>query len=877
MTEFRTVQYQGADTKAQGYLGVPDGQASLESNANYQKGHLQRSGEALLQQNALAARNQERVDQVEQENARLSAAQMSASNEVALRASQMVGEQRLNNIKLREDQSLEIQKLQLTHQLQRDEFDLRNRQQQNQALTQFGEAMLQFSSTLWKKKAEDINKQNEELQSYGMMDELLGVGKVTVGDQIRVDQAQYTRLSKQAEAMQLAESLEKAGLPNDAARVRASSPWYLHGRQEMSIIMGASEMPDHLRKTVQEAEKQGLLQKGDPDYDLKLRTVIYDGMRSFLKESGIVNMNPTLVARYLQSGFLNAMSSISKEFNAINNQFTKQAAAAQALGDAMNSDQLWANDPAEVNKSVSQVLNTGGYEALGQLLEGTMKRARLTGDDSAVVALMQHPAMQGFQGDYAGFERTRRAEAQAAAEKANADRTRELIARFEIEAGNLASPADLPALRARYEQEMNSLPFEHARQLEKALYGFNIQDAGHLSTRLQQVLELGDERSIAEFVRNNPTLTNSQRADAQRAITARQKVLSPEQKIQLQAAKNLILETLDPRIRAQAAVNPFLKAQIDAVIKQREAILEQRSNVYWSRPEASPEGFQRWLQDHNQDIIKRPINIGPNFTVPELGEGARTPQATRAIPPNAALPYNGRNVVWMVEPSTRQALLRGAYGDVNPQRSVVVTKDEIIAWDSAYGRTGTYPRELLALAVRTRQRPGDLLLQQARLHGLRGTLSTAPAPQTPASTATPGTGRPGEPITRQYAQQAALSAGLSHRGSIWFANMMQEESGGNPTAVHDQGTGYGLFGHRLGRRDALRQYAATRGVDVSDGRMQIEFALNEIKNNYQSVWNIVTSPNPTLNDLWRAAKAWEGFSETVYTRRLNSLRNALGE
>lgn len=876
MAEFRTVQYQGADTKAQGYVGVPDGSAALESSANYQKGQLQRAGEALLNQNNQIARNQERVDQITLENARLSAAQLSSRNEVALRASQMVGEQKLNNLKMAEDNQLEIQKLQLTHQMQRDEFDLRNKQQQTEALTQFGQQMIQFSTTLWKAKAEDINRKNEELKSFGMMDRLMGIG-VEPGDVERVEQSQRTRLAKQGEALQLANALEKAGLPNDAARVRASNPWYLHGRQEMSIIMGSSEMPDHLRKSVQEAEKAGLLVKGDPDYDVKLRAVVYDSMRNFMVQTGIVNMNPTLVAKYLQNGFLQSMASITKEFNAVNNQHVKQATEANALGDAINSSHLWAADTNELDKSVSQVMMNGGVPALGKLLESAMKRAELTEDDSAVRALMSHPAMQGFQGDYDAFETRRRARADAAMEKATKERTDALIAQFEIDARR--NPDNMPALLAQIETHRGSLPVEEFNRLEKAAFSFNPQDQSHIAARLNHIVEHGNANEIAEFVRNNPTLGQSQKEKAQKAIEGRNKVANdPVIKMQIDQAVNLISgpNNLPAKVKAQAAINPFYKAQIEKIIKQREDALRYGAANYWSQPGATRDGFQQWVKDQ-QHLINKEI------TLDELGYSAKPPQQTKAVTPAAAVPYNGYQVVWLTEPNTQRAVLDGKYGnDIKPWKTVVMTKDQVIAWTNAYESTGVYPRELLTLAVRTRSKPQDLLRVQAQIHKLRGQVVH---PSSPGSgPAAPAPSAPGQPVSRVYAQQAALSAGLSARGSIWFATNLFSESSGNPTAVHDGGEGYGLFGHQGSRLAELRQFTTARGVDISDGRTQIEFALQELKTKYRAAWDIVTAPNPTLNDLHRASKIYFGFGSAnpaedarINSIRYNNLKQSLGE
>lgn len=54
------------------------------------------------------------------------------------------------------------------------------------------------------------------------------------------------------------------------------------------------------------------------------------------------------------------------------------------------------------------------------------------------------------------------------------------------------------------------------------------------------------------------------------------------------------------------------------------------------------------------------------------------------------------------------------------------------------------------------------------------------------------------------------------------------ESGLNPGAVHDNGTGLGIAGHRLERLDAMKAFAAARGKPVTDFQTQLEFINQEL-------------------------------------------------
>lgn len=85
------------------------------------------------------------------------------------------------------------------------------------------------------------------------------------------------------------------------------------------------------------------------------------------------------------------------------------------------------------------------------------------------------------------------------------------------------------------------------------------------------------------------------------------------------------------------------------------------------------------------------------------------------------------------------------------------------------------------------------------------------------------------------------SKGASKNEALLLTGAAASESGLDPTASHDKGTGYGLFGHRLDRLDAMRKFA---GNSAPSWQQQSEFALNELRNRPESsMVNSAASPD----------------------------------
>ena len=878
--EFRTVQYRGSDVQRNAYVGVPNGQQALDSDINYQSKQLQRSSEALLQQEAATIQNNKRIDAISLDNQRLQLEAMNSRNNAVLKNEQLFGEQRLNNMKLREDQSQQIRELQIVHKQKSDELKLINQRQENESITQFGAQMLQFSKTLWEQNVKEQQKKAEEMSAQATIDYALNPN---LGELLRVDQAKYGRLAKQGEASLLAAQLEKQGLPNDAARIRANNPFYLHTMQEMAALTSVQELPQYLHNVVQEAHKKGTLVWRDGDYSMKLQMIQYDALKVFLTEKGLSKMNPVIVARYLQGPMLDALSGVSKQFNAENNKLTKEGAKNQAIGAALAAFPT-LSDPVTADLHIQEIFQQGGGEsAVREFLEGAFAQARLSENNSPIVTLMQNERMQPYLGLFAEFDHRRIREAEATLKQKNQETYNHAVSEFKIQVSE-ANPADIPRLRDQaLEKYQGVLAPEHYVQFMDMVKATKMTDAGFLQTRVGDAISSG-RTAIGNMLRN-PNITSEQKQELQKAYDEANKlVMSEQHKEILQHAQNLVLGRPATKLKSSGKLmNPLYAKSIDAVIKQRQDKLQQIAEQWLiNNPGASVKDFQTHMAAQTA-LTESEIVVDQHGRIPELGVAATIPDASRSVPPNSRVAYKGRQVTFMLNTATRAAVMRGDYGWIDGGNSVLVTEDEIRKADDQFRDTGIYPPLIYSLSTITRSaNPTAFLESQARLHGGSGTAS--PPPTQTAGGPQTNVGQPGTPITRAHSQRLALNAGLSQRGAIWFASNIFSESGGDPTKTHDSGAGYGLFGHQGSRLAALRARAVQRGVDISDANMQAQFALEEVKAQ-KAVWDIVSAPNPSLNDLYRASKLFFGFDEEhkagdgrlVKQVRFDNLRRDLGE
>lgn len=90
--------------------------------------------------------------------------------------------------------------------------------------------------------------------------------------------------------------------------------------------------------------------------------------------------------------------------------------------------------------------------------------------------------------------------------------------------------------------------------------------------------------------------------------------------------------------------------------------------------------------------------------------------------------------------------------------------------------------------------------------------------------ATPGSPQAGAIPPAAIYDYLVSKHGVDPTEAIGIVANIEQESGFDPTKIHDSGTGYGLFGHRLDRRDKLFQQAGNRNPSWTQ---QIDYAMTE--------------------------------------------------
>lgn len=877
MSEYRTVNYQGSRVNRSDVgISVPNAQGALDSDASYNQRQLERAGQAVQSNNTLAARQAQQLDQMEIDRQQLVAQQMSAKNEAVLRAEDLYGRQQLANAELRDGWKNQIGQLQLAQQISSENLRQQVSARDTAALTALGEQIAKFSQTLWQAKANDINRKNQELQAQGLMDELYGMGKTTGADMARVDQSQYSRLAAQSNTELVARQLEKQGLPNDAARLRADNPFYAYGRQEALALKAATGIQGYLDQAVQDAN----LKKGDPNYDVALRMVVKDATRKFITDNGLTTIPPAIVRRYFGTALLEAESAVVAKANKENNIYVKQAATLIAKNNAVIAFDEVGRNPAEATKVINSYLNLPGdmEQNLKSLIDEYTGQAEKTGNWEPVQALLNNGLMQIFSDDVAVRRERYDAKVDAQMEKANQEFFELQKASFEMQLRS-ANPDELPAIRQRALEVAATMPIKYRNQFEQLVSTARQGDFTSENIELDDIVRRTEPGEVSAALKRwkaaNPTATPQAIAQADKLIKDYEKAMEPWAKKLLEEFSGYIDTLEDPNSSANKAFDSGYSAKVKEVKRRRKEELDARFKTIFSRlgGGASEDAIRAWWTKNNADL-KAPIRPDENGNFPELERTNRLNPVTSRGPAVTRVQWNGRSTVDLTHPRDQQLLVKGTYGRINLQDSLVLRPDQlqdaVQRFESGQNQTALVQKAAAAANVTEEA----FIRIHAKAYGIPGNLGR---PQDPRQTTgyIQGTSN-GTRVTRDYAVSFARSKGLSARGALWFGQTIMDESGGNPNAIHDSGTGYGLWGARLDRADKMKAHASSLGVPESDPIAQMDYALKELKESYPSFWKIITSQNPTTNQLYRVSKGWLRFADRVNAQRQQSLINVLG-
>lgn len=119
-----------------------------------------------------------------------------------------------------------------------------------------------------------------------------------------------------------------------------------------------------------------------------------------------------------------------------------------------------------------------------------------------------------------------------------------------------------------------------------------------------------------------------------------------------------------------------------------------------------------------------------------------------------------------------------------------------------------------------------------------------------------GGGTAGNPVegdsTEAQIWNFLVGKGLSAMAAAAVMGTLKSESGLIPDRVEGgSGIGYGLAQWSFGRRTALENFAAERGLPVSHLWVQLDYLWYEFTTSYQTTLGILQDPNSTLEDMVR--------------------------
>jgi hypothetical protein len=826
---------------------------------------------ARFEQTALA-----RAQQAQESNAQLALQQMQSRGQMALRADEMKGRQ-----------ALEVEQLRMRQTGTANQIALEQAGIQNQQITDLGNQVLRFSQTLWEQRAKQINEKNEETRLQGLNDYLSGIRGNAAADVARVNQAEVLRTQGTINAETSALTLEQAGRKADATTVRAGNPFYLRGQAEGQAMQAGLGYGTYVNNRIRQAIDSGQTSPLKATYQDELKLIIAAASKDYIKENSLTAVNPAILAKYF--GYTKAQVEAQALESYSNQAYKEVKKAQQETADAQiyNSAssiramprEQWVAELQRLSIATTSAYSMNPLDGHKVMLQQLIKEGEKSNSFDLVDAFMTTDRGDGNPfGSTPGLQevydkaRTQFDRIQAAQlEQLRENRLEGIVANFD----RVFATGDVPAIREAQDATVSRLmelgtpeAMAKARQIASSNPGE--------SPLIQESLRRAEDGGYLDrFLREN--------RDRMTASTYEKYAKRAEQtsKLKEPAYKQAMDQTLAAIRFAAGEANeqqmkllpPHAKKALDDYTKLQGNKLQQYAREWLSQNSGSNlKDFQDWLKGQEKSYTDpRQFLIDPQSNLPRgmqsMGGGVEftgNPQVFRVT-------YGGRMREDYRTPNVQAGL---ASGSISPkaiqfETDLVFNKQQISEAVANYEKNGTWPNYMVQIASRTGRTVKSMVQAQARVYGGSGVIVDPGNFKLPPSSS--GSGK----VSFDAVKDFARASGISDRGAIAFATMVQDESGGDPTVPGDNGDALGLMQWNRAaspeRVRRLQEFAKRQGKAVTDPGIQLNYAIYEMKNFYPSVWSVLSSRNPTNNQLWRASVEYLGFNQRVYGQRQASL------
>lgn len=122
-----------------------------------------------------------------------------------------------------------------------------------------------------------------------------------------------------------------------------------------------------------------------------------------------------------------------------------------------------------------------------------------------------------------------------------------------------------------------------------------------------------------------------------------------------------------------------------------------------------------------------------------------------------------------------------------------------------------------------------------------------------------------------YVREGLIKRGMQPHAADGFVMNFQDESGFNTSVLGDNGAAYGLAQWNGPRQRALRDFAAEKGMDVSNADLQMDYLMHELQGPESKAWGKIQGANTpgaaaaaVLNYFERPAESHRARREKSY-------------
>lgn len=891
-TPFRSVGQQTRQTFTDyDVLQAPDRTQNLARYADQQQQRRDSYQQGLQRANEFEANNRLTNSQLEINDTRLKLSSKLVAAEIAAKNQEIVDRQKLDNQRMAMQYDQQIRDMQNAQEIVRNQLSLQFMSQEAKSISDFGESFLKLSSTLAEKEIKRINEENQRAREEARMRELLDLDGA--GALEKINQAQ--RFSAGADLDSQANDLENQGNRRDSTNLRSHNGWALYGALEGKAIKSGLSLKRRLEESVTLALQDGTLSYGSPNFERDVYILLNKTLRGVLSEDDLLNVPNAVISEYFQPAMLKAITSITEKHFADNAKLTKENGLNRALSEIqvgaaterfaedlpLLASGVIMKDPLNASANLKKAATLVGETStdLGPL--ETFKDFILTSDigkDFGVEALIEIERQIDSFRDVT--QKANLAEAKKEAKR--------IKFRFQKQARTLRDPSELPRLRTEALEEMSKLPEEAQadhyldilseeiadnivikQRNDEQLLGVSPYQMSATIDRLLDQYQPPEEYKRLSDLRNKFDGIVEQEEDIQRAVSQLENEIDNLIPFQAKATDNLtkIITGFDSN-NAYLRAAELRKEEIQEFVKDYYATEQNptanglRDTIRKVRPDLFKEIDPREFTFLNDQRLKNEITYGSY---------KRSRQAVFSMETALTqIPGGKKAGVSYLNPETNAYAVRGLLGELDGNTGIFLTPTELESM-SANWELGIIDEKLDSLSDLADMSPRQFLAAQMKFYPGTGTLQRReyPAPQNDVSSGD------APQVSYKYAYDFARDFGLSAKGATVIANAMMEESSGITTTKHDKEngsyTGFGLFGHRLSRRDALFEYAERMGRKPEDPIAQLTFALNEIKNEYPHLFKILQSPNAKKEQYFFAMERWLRFHHSLHGKRSSSL------